>query len=260
MDSHNIGTILETLDQVAKVLALVIKNSFLFNNLEAEVARRTAELEERTASLSAALRQKDIMLKEVHHRVKNNLQVVNSLLTLQASSSDMPLLREALRKGQARIHSMSLVHEELYQSEDLSCIELDSYVTKLCQNLGDMLDERIKIALDVGKIQLSIIQAVPCGLILNELVTNSLKYAYPGTSTGEVRICISENGSDVFLSVEDDGIGMGETLGAEKPAGLGLTLIMGLADQLSGEFRIMLKADGSGGARFELVFPREKIT
>ncbi len=257
MDTHNLGTILDTLDQVTTVLALVIRNSSLYNNLESEVARRTAELQEKTVSLSEALIQKEVMLKEVHHRVKNNLQVVNSLLSLQAASSGEPLLSEALRKGQARIHSMSLVHEELYQSEDLSSIALDSYVAKLCRNLRDALDDRIRLVLHVGKIQLSIIQAVPCGLILNELITNSLKYAYPGTLSGEVRIDIAEAGGMVYLSVEDDGIGFEPSAETTKPEGLGMTLIKALTSQLSGKLLIPAKADGTGGARFEISFPLE---
>ncbi len=259
MDTRNIGTILDTLDRVAAVLALVIRNSFLYNNLETEVARRTAELEDRTALLTAALRQKETMLKEVHHRVKNNLQIINSLLSLQAVSTSEPLLREALRKGQSRIHSMSLVHEELYQSKDLTSISLDSYVKNLCHNLGELLDDRISLSLNVEKIKLSIIQAVPCGLILNELITNSLKYAYPGKQNGEVRITIEEIGSTIVMSVEDDGIGFSYGKTGDKPAGLGLTLIQGLTDQLSGSLRFVSKSDGKSGARFEIEFPHEGI-
>jgi len=259
MDTANLGTVSETLDNLSTVLALVLRNAYLYNHLEHEVSRRTAELRERSEALSRALREKDVMIKEVHHRVKNNLQIVSSLLFLQVESSADPALREALGKGQGRIHSMALVHEELYRSDDLSSVDMCAYIAKLCGGIGNNARAALRVDCPEEPIRLPITQSVPCGLILNELVTNALKYAYPAGPPGEILVSVRREGGDVRVSVEDFGVGIGPDFGAQASASLGMTLVRGLADQLHGALAAVDKGlDGGGrGSRFTVAFPAE---
>ncbi len=262
MDTDNLGTIRETLDKLSTVLALILRNAFLYNNLESEVVRRTRELTERSAALAKALNEKDVMLKEVHHRVKNNLQLVNSLLYLQAASSDDPVLRNALEIGQGRIYSMSLVHEELYRSDDLASVDMQAYVQRLCMSFSDNAGERIRIGCTSDAIHLPVTQSVPCGLILNELITNALKYAYPESTAGEIAVTVRQDGGTVTMVVEDGGVGLPEDSKMDTFGSLGLTLVRGLVDQLHGQLDILGKS-GSGmgerGVRIEIHFPWESI-
>jgi len=260
LDTTGAKTIMETLDRLTPAFALVLRNAFLYNNLELEVARRTRDLEERTASLQAALSEKEVMLKEVHHRVKNNLQIVTSLLFLQADSSRSSALREALKKSRGRIQSMALVHEELYRSEDLASVDMNEYVRKLCADLSEALESTVPIVFREYPLRLPITQSIPCGLILNELVTNALKYAYPDGRTGEIRVSMSEDQGMVRLMVEDDGVGLGSSQKDVEACSLGLSLVEGLVTQLHGQLRVVNRSvdeQDASGVRFELDFPGE---
>jgi two-component sensor histidine kinase len=249
---------------LSTVLALVLRNAFLYNNLEEIVAHRTRQLELHSAALADSLRERDVMLKEVHHRVKNNLQIVNSLLYLQADSSEDPALKDALRKGQQRILSMAMIHEELYRSEDLSSVDLCGYSQRLCANFGDM-GKRIQLYCQAGQLLLPITLSIPCGLILNEFLTNALKYACAEGQDGEIRVCIAEADGLITLAVEDDGVGLPAGFGRDnnfelKPGSLGLSLVQGLVAQLKGTLTIsspQAGADGGKGARFAVSFGRE---
>jgi two-component sensor histidine kinase len=260
MDATGCATIIETLDRLTPAFALVLRNAFLYNNLEEEVSRRTVELEDRSARLAKALEEKEVMIKEVHHRVKNNLQIVTSLLFLQADASESPELRDALKKSQGRIHSMALVHEELYRSADLASVDMRDYVRKLCDNLASMIGSATPIVFDgCAELWLPITHSIPCGLILNELVTNALKYAYPDGQGGEVRVSMAEHDGTVRLAVEDDGIGLRTAQGGPVASSLGLSLVRGLAEQLHGRLGVIDRSTtGAGvrGARFEVEFRR----
>jgi two-component sensor histidine kinase len=265
MDASGLQTIMYTLDRLSTVLALVLRNAFLYNNLEELVARRTRQLELHSAALAASLRERDVMLKEVHHRVKNNLQVVNSLLYLQANSSEDPELREALQKGQQRILSMAMIHEELYKSEDLSSVDMCAYTQRLCDGFTGMSGDRIRLHCQAGQLLLPITQSIPCGLILNEFLTNALKYAYPEGREGGIRVWVTESGGIVSLVVEDDGVGLPPGFGQgsnvdAKPGSLGLVLVHGLIDQLKGSLTVSASSagpEGGKGARFAVSFGRE---
>ena len=261
LDTTGSRTITETLDRLTPAFSLVLRNAFLYNNLELEVARRTRDLEERTASLQAALAEKEVMLKEVHHRVKNNLQIVTSLLFLQADSSKSVALRDALKKSRGRIQSMALVHEELYRSEDLASVDMNEYVNKLCADLSEALEITVPIVFKECSLRLPITQSIPCGLILNELVTNALKYAYPDNRTGEIRVTMSGDNGLNRLVVEDDGVGLGSGHDDADSCSLGLSLVDGLAAQLHGCLKITDKSvdePGGSGVRFEIDFPGEE--
>jgi len=260
LDTTGSKSILETLDRLTPVFALVLRNAFLYNNLELEVAKRTRELEDRSTRLAGMLREKDVMLKEVHHRVKNNLQIVNSLLFLQADASDDPTVSEALKKSQGRIQSMALVHEELYHSDDLALVDMAEYVQKLCSGLACSIEGKGTIVFNPCLLRLPITHSIPCGLILNELMTNALKYAYPDDRTGEIRVSMAEEQGIVKLVVDDDGVGLASGHHAASRVSLGLSLVKGLVEQLRGSLVISDKtSDGRGGrgVRFEIDFPRD---
>ncbi|MFQ3619357.1 MAG: histidine kinase dimerization/phosphoacceptor domain -containing protein [Spirochaetales bacterium] len=266
MDTQNVESILDTLNDLSRVLALILRNAFLYQYMEQEVQARTRELEEKNQVLVKALQEKDLMLKELHHRVKNNLQIINSLLYLQASNSKQPEVREALKTGQNRIYSMALVHEELYQSEDLECIDLIGSTRKLAANLIDLLHKKnisIQVKGNTDTLLLPILYSVPIGLILNELITNSIKHAYPEDSGGPIFVRILKQKGTISIAVEDEGIGFSETLDYYTGKTLGLTLISNLSEQLRGSFCIQNKkslSKGEAGTLATLMFPWESGT
>lgn len=252
MDAGNRDTLLASLDRLSAVLALVLRNAYLYRHLEREVALRTRELEQRGEALAKALREKEIMLKEVHHRVKNNLQIVNSLLYLQTVNANDPVIREALGKGQNRIQSMALVHDELYRSDDLSSVDMSAYAKRLCSGFDSSPDARVSVRCEARAIKLPVTLSVPCGLILNGLITNAIKHAYPARR-GEVRVSIRRRGEEIAMAVEDDGVGLGPEAASPDFGSLGMSLVRGLVDQLHGTLSV---ADGPmlGGARVSVAF------
>jgi two-component sensor histidine kinase len=203
--------------------------------------------------LAASLAEKDVLLKEVHHRVKNNLQVVASLLRLQAGSFSNPELEAALIESQNRVESMALVHEQLYATEDVREVDLAQHIEMLAANLlrgyGD--PTRISVLADVQPVSLGINQAIPVSLILNELISNALKHAFPGGRPGSIRIEGRARNGRIFLAVRDDGEGMPESAEPRRPKSLGLEIVKILTAQLKGEFEI----DRSCGTSFRIAFP-----
>jgi PAS domain S-box-containing protein len=206
------------------------------------------------ARIKAALHEKELLLKEIHHRVKNNMQVISSLLQLQAQYiEDEPTL-SLFEESQTRIHSMALIHEQLYQSQHLDRIDLPSYVETLIANLYQSFgccDNSIKFKLNVEPIYLNIETAIPCGLIINELVSNSLKYAFPHSRIGEINIDFHEIDSQQFhLSITDNGVGFPANFDVENTETLGIRLVRMLINQLDGTLTI----DSQCGTCYNLVF------
>ena len=206
------------------------------------------QVEER---LRASLAEKEVLLQEVHHRVKNNLQIVSSLLHLQEpeGGETLPLFRES----QARIRTMALVHEELYRSKDLGRIELTGYARKLVQGLHSLFGaEQVRCTVSgSGDILVSMDQAVPLGLMLNELAVNAMTHAFPDGREGHLLVDLAMDDGHVLLTVDDDGVGLPDDLDAATAASLGLQLVQSLADQLGGSLDIA----SEGGARFRVRFP-----
>lgn len=205
--------------------------------------------------IKASLAEKEVLLKEIHHRVKNNLQVVRSLLNLQSRYIQDQASLKIFKDSQDRIGSMALIHEKLYQSEDLARIGFDEYVRDLATNLFRSYNVRsgsVILKLSLDKVSLRIDLAVPCGFIVNELVTNSLRHAFPAGETGE--ICIGIHLSDLnefVLSISDNGIGFPKDLDFQNTQSLGLKLVNTLAKQLKGT----VKLNRQGGTEFTLTFP-----
>ena len=202
--------------------------------LAIDVARHHAEREQ---VLEESLREKEVLLKEIHHRVKNNLQVISSLLQLQAGYLESDETRRVFEESQGRIRSMALVHEKLYQSKDMANIDFGDYlrdlVTGLIGSYRATHAERVGIEIDAASVQLDVDRAIPCGLVVNELVTNSLKHAFPNGRVGRVRVRLSGGGAvPIKLTVQDDGVGWPDGFDPAHSASLGLKLVHILAKQL----------------------------
>ncbi|MBL0103292.1 MAG: PAS domain-containing protein [Bacteroidetes bacterium] len=203
--------------------------------------------------IEASLKEKDVLLKEIHHRVKNNLQIIISLLNLQSGYIKDEHTLKAVKDGQNRVRSMALVHEKFYQSDELSEINFAEYVEKLCQFLyqsyGDKTD-RVKVAIIGDPLGLDMDTAMPCGLLINEIVSNSYKYAFPGESRGTITIEIKHDGKKATLRMSDDGVGLPQGFEVEASESLGMQLIQALTSQLDGE----LKVSRDKGTTFEVTF------
>ena len=216
-------------------------------------------LREAEQKIAAQLNEKELLLKEIHHRVKNNLQVISSLLRLQSRRLPEKEIRDVFTDSQARIHSMALVHEELYKSDDLSSIDFKVYVTNLIHYLFRSMNVApgtTDIQILADNIRLNIDQIITCGLIVNELLTNSLKYAFPPSFTGPriLRLEFSlEKDSMYRLMLSDNGVGIPEHINIDNSDSLGLRLINMLAcDQLEGSMHATLK----NGTSFTIQFPK----
>jgi len=212
------------------------------------------EIEERLKQLKTSLHEKDILLKEVHHRVKNNLQVISSLIDLQAERLTDPATRTLFRDTRDRVRSMALVHEKLYQSADLAHTELGAYIRNVMKELflahGEV-SSKVKLQLELEPVFLPVDMAIPCGLILNELATNSLKHAFVGREHGTIDIqLISVGNESVRLLFRDDGWGLPAGLDLQAAESLGLRLIRMLSKQLRGE----VVTQTGEGTTFELRF------
>jgi PAS domain S-box-containing protein len=205
------------------------------------------------ARLEGALAEKTVLLKEVHHRVKNNLAVIAGLLGMQADAVEDERLTMALEKSQQRVTSMAMVHEYLYATEHLDRVNFGKYVLELSNELcaSYLISDLVIIAIEAEEIDLPVDRAIPCGLILNELLSNALKYGFPGGRSGKVTVRFArlETG-ELSLSCQDDGIGVLESFDWQHSGSLGLKIVQILTKQLDGE----LTLERSGGTRFELRF------
>ena len=237
----------------ARVEERTVQLSSAVDQLLVEIAER----ERADGRVKASLGEKEVLLKEVHHRVKNNLQIISSLLDLQTGSSPHEQTLRLVKESQNRIRAMALIHEQLYESEDLARIDFGEYVRDLSTNLFRAYEvgpDSVALKVDCEDVRLSLDKAIPCGLVINELVTNALKYAFPERQPGEIAVGLRSHGDDeVTLRVADNGVGLPDDSEPESAESLGLKLVAALADQLGGtleldrtrgiEFRITFKAD-----------------
>ncbi len=200
--------------------------------------------------------EKETLLREIHHRVKNNLQTVSSLLDLQAESITEPKSVEAFRSSQSRIKSMALIHERLYKSENLSKIKACEYIKNLVEYLEGTYhspSRDIEITTEIADLYLNLDVAIPCGLIINELVSNSMKYAFPQNHNGKIKVSLqTDNKENLVLTVADNGIGIPLNFKTLNPQSLGLELVKLMAKQLNGKMAI----DGTSGTVISIVFPQ----
>jgi two-component sensor histidine kinase len=198
-------------------------------------------LRKKDAALNKLIEEKEWLIGEIHHRVKNNLQIVMSLLQRQSSFIDNKEALEAIKNSEHRMQSIALLHQKLYQSDDLSFIDMAGYINELVNYLKDCFEmgERINFIQDIQNIQLEISQAVPLGLILNESISNALKYGFPGDKQGIVKVLLHRIEPNYFLlEITDNGVGVSDILDLEKNESLGMTLIKGLSKQINGKLEI----------------------
>jgi PAS domain S-box-containing protein len=206
--------------------------------------------------LEASLREKEVVIKEVHHRVKNNMQVISGFLELQSNYIEDPVAIEKIIESQRRVRTMALVHEKLYQSKSLVAINAAEYIKSLIADLMDSysVSTPVDIRVDVDDVDIILDMAIPCGLIINELVTNSLKYAFRGRPEGKLSLSLHHQEDHTFsLVVQDDGVGFPPDFETRSAASLGMQLVGVLVHQLGGE----MKTCSDQGARFTIVFPEK---
>jgi PAS domain S-box-containing protein len=207
--------------------------------------------------IQASLREKEALLREIHHRVKNNLQITSSLLRLQASNISDPLARSIFAETQLRIRSMALVHEKLYQAQNLTRINFGDYI----RTLGELLFKSFSIEGDAvlfdvagSEVFLDIDTAVPCGLIVNEVLSNALKHAFPGRS-GTIAVSLERSETRCVMTIRDDGVGLPQKFDLRSVDTLGLQLVQGLVQQINGS----LEVRSIIGTEFRIEFPAERV-
>lgn len=210
--------------------------------------RKLAETE-----LRKSLKEKEVLLSEIHHRVKNNLAVISGLLELQAYNTEDKDARDILQESQSRIHSIAMIHEKLYRSDTLSRIELKNYIGDLVSTIQDTYGKKnIDIKIHADEIYLNITQAIPCALILNELIVNAFKHAFKDLEKGRILIRMTKAASSIKLSVEDNGIGLPDNFNVKSQNSLGMTLIKTLIRQINAEFNILQEDGTKFTIQFEL--------
>lgn len=220
--------------------------------LQAEIAqRRNAEEAVRHA------REKEVLLQEIHHRVKNNLQIITSLLRMQSRAVRDPAFSEVLRECQNRVASMALIHDKLYRARDLARVSFGEYVRDLTNNIltSYALPARsVRVRLDIDDLSLSLDHAVPCGLILNELMSNCLKHAFPVGHSGTISVGFHAEGEEeLCLVVRDDGVGVPADVDLGRTSSLGWRLVRALVEQLGG----VVQCQTAGGTSVEIRFARQ---
>lgn len=246
----------EELQDTVKRMEVAYEQATLYaRQLNEEIVERK-RAEER---IQASLREKEVLLKELHHRVKNNLQVISSLLKLQTRYVEDETYADMFKESQNRVISMALVHEKLYQSEDLASIDLNEYVNHLTNAMFRTYGVdtgKIALKVDAADVMLGVDTAIPCGLIINELISNSLKYAFPEGKEGEIKIRFHPTDeNEMELTVSDNGISMPKDLDLRHVKSLGLKLVSILTDQIGGKIEI----DRSRGTKFQIRFKKRKF-
>ncbi len=242
---------IKLLQQIAAALVIAIQQADLYAQVQAELAdRHRAE-----AQLRTSLHEKEVLLKEVHHRVKNNMQLMSSLLSLQAQSIEDPKILVEFQESQRRIAAMATMHEQLYRADNLGKINMSGYIKNLANSLFQsniVKNTDIHLNVETVNVELGIDIAIPCGLIINELVSNSTKYAFPEDRSGHIAIrFLAASPHHYQLIVQDDGVGIPPHVNIASTSSLGLQIVKDLTEQLDGT----LTCDRQGGTAFVITFP-----
>jgi two-component sensor histidine kinase len=211
------------------------------------------ERKENEEQIRRSLTEKEVLLKEIHHRVKNNLQIISSLMNLQSAQIRDDQMAQLFRDSDNRVRAMALVHERLYQSADLARIDFAGYVQDITNHLlrsyqTNLCNVRLKV--DVDPVSLNIDTAIPCALIIHELVSNALKYAFPDGRQGEIRVRLQGGSDELDLVISDNGVGFPKNVSFESSGSLGLTLVRSLTEQLKGK----IGYGGQAGTEFHIKF------
>ena len=240
----------------ASISQIEAGGSKVFTVILRDITKQKAAAEK----IRASLREKEVLLKEIHHRVKNNLQVISSLLSLQSRSIVDEETRKFFQESQHRVHSMALIHEQLYESGDLSRIDFASYIEQLVAYLfrsyGVSLS-RVTLKTRIPELHFAVDIAVPCGLIVNELASNSLKYGFPDGRAGEIQITFKKGpGGCVTMLFQDNGVGFPKHVSLLNTRTLGLRLVRTLAQQLGGQAELKNR----NGAQVKIEFTPDPAT
>jgi len=229
---------LNLLDGVTVQLAIAIQQSSIFEQAQTELIQR----QKVEVKLRSALAEKEVLLKEVHHRVKNNLQIVSSLLQLQSHTIKDPEIIKIFRESQNRIESISLIHKNLYTSTNIGQIDIGEYIHNLATSLlisYQIVPGRIALESDIDSVSLNIDQAIACGLVINELISNALKHAFPNQQAGIIHITLRNLNKSIEMIIQDNGIGLPDNLDWRNTDSLGLSLVYDLVtEQLEGEITL----------------------
>ncbi|MEH2267051.1 MAG: PAS domain S-box protein [Nostoc sp.] len=241
---------LDLLDQVTVQLAIAIQQSSILEQAQTELVQR----QKAQVKLKNALAEKEVLLKEVHHRVKNNLQIVSSLLQLQSQTLKDPEVIKVLRESQNRIESISLIHKNLYTSANIGQIDVADYISNLAASLlisYQICPGKIALETDIDSVSLNVDQAIACGLVINELISNALKHAFPNQQVGTISIALRNIGNSIEMTIRDNGIGLPENLDWRNTDSLGLSLVYDLVtEQLEGNITL----ERNHGTGFKIQF------
>jgi PAS domain S-box-containing protein len=211
-----------------------------------------SELKNAEEKIVASLKEKEVLLQEIHHRVKNNMQIISSLLSLQATHTGSEEAAEILKESRGRVKSMAMIHEKLYHSHNLSQLNIEEYLNNLVQDIlrsYSGVSSRITANVDVEEVYFNIDTALPMGLLVNELISNSIKHAFP-EGKGDIDVKLELNGNEYILTVSDNGIGLPEDVDPFQASSLGLKLVVSLSIQLEGNLEV--RRDGE--TSFILIF------
>jgi two-component sensor histidine kinase len=216
------------------------------------ITRNISERKQGEEKVKQSLKEKEILLQEVHHRVKNNLQIILSIINLQFGTVKDKKTLDLLRDVRNRIKAMSFVHELLYQANDFSSINFSEYVSNIINNLIYSYAQKQSVVLkqDIDPVFLDLDIAIPCGLIINELITNSLKYAFSENENGELFISLKQTDGTIKMVIADTGKGFPNTINFRKTKSLGMQLVVALLDQIGGTIEL----DNTNGTAFSIAF------
>jgi two-component sensor histidine kinase len=242
---------------IAGIILAIIIISLLYRQYRHKQKSNNV-ITQRNAQLQHVLTEKEWLLKEIHHRVKNNLQIVMSLLNSQSAYIDNEPALTAIHDSQHRVHAMSLIHQKLYNTENVSSIDMSLYIRELASYLADSFStgQRIRFEFAIEPLEMDVSQAVPLGLILNEAITNAIKYAFPDDRIGLISISLSNASPNHYLLVvSDNGIGIPPNFTGKKVGSLGMTLMEGLSEDIDGNFSI----ENSNGTKIKISFVHHDV-
>ncbi|MBA4054427.1 MAG: hypothetical protein C0490_06935 [Marivirga sp.] len=245
--------------QIRKKTAEVVAQNEALEGQQFEINQKNESLQDLVREKDNLLIEKEWLLKEIHHRVKNNFHIVASLLEIQSSYLKNKEALSAIKESQHRIHSMSIIHQKLYQSDTLSTIHMPDYIYELVEYLREsyLIRENVGFSLQIENIQLNHASAITLGLILNEAITNAIKYAFAKTDDGKISISLTHiSDSQIMLAVQDNGPGLPKDFNKRVGASMGMELLRGLTDDIGGSLSI----ENSNGTCIKIIFKHKEVT
>ncbi len=225
------------------------------------VAHDISEKKKASIEIEESLKEKEVLLKEIHHRVKNNLQVISSILNLQSSFVQDEKTLSILQESRNRIRSMAIIHENLYKTEDFSTIKFGEYLQNLTANLiaSYRISGEVRLVAGINNVDLVLDQAIPCGLLVNEIITNALKYAWDNEKDRVISIKLSQKKAQVVLEISDNGKGLPRPFREMNSDTLGLQLIITLAEQLDGDLSVDIRKGTKYLLKFDNIKPLNNV-